>query len=99
MRLIINSDYDKCSRWAADYVAYKIKVSRPTQEKPFVMAIPAGSSPVGMFKRLIELFKKGKVSFQHVVFFNLNEYVGLSAENQHSFRRELLHRQLGCVRR
>ena len=31
MRLIINSDYDKCSRWAADYVAYKIKVSRPTQ--------------------------------------------------------------------
>ncbi len=85
MRLIINSDYDKCSRWAADYVAYKIKISRPTKEKPFVMAIPAGSSPVGMFKCLIELFKKGKVSFQHVVFFNLNEYVGLSAENPHSF--------------
>ena len=85
MIFIINFDYDKCSRWAAYYVDYKIKVSRPTQEKPFVMAIPAGSSPVGMFKRLIELFKKGKVSFQHVVFFNLNEYVGLSAENQHSF--------------
>ena len=43
MRLIINSDYDKCSRWAADFVAYKIKAARPTKEKPFVMAIPAGS--------------------------------------------------------
>ncbi len=85
MRLIINSDYDKCSRWAADYVAYKIKAARPTKEKPFVMAVPAGSSPVGMFERLIEMFKKGKISFQNVVFFNMDEYVGLSADNERSF--------------
>ena len=85
MRLIINSDFEKCSRWAADYVAYKIKVAKPTKEKPFVMVLPAGSSPLGMFKRLIEMFKKGKISFQNVVFFNMCEYVGLSKDNKNSF--------------
>ena len=64
MRLVINPDFEKCSNWAADYVAYKIKAAKPTKEKPFVMALPAGSSPLKMFKRLIELFKKGKISFQ-----------------------------------
>lgn len=85
MRLIINSDYTKCANWAADYVAYKIKATRPTKEKPFVMALPAGSSPLGMFERLIEMFKKGKISFQNVVFFNTNEYVGLKPSNPHSY--------------
>ena len=85
MRLIINSDFEKCSRWAADYVAYKIKAAKPTKENPFVMALPAGSSPLGMFKRLIEMFKKGKISFQNVVFFNMCEYVGLSKDDKNSF--------------
>ena len=89
MRLIINPDYDNCARWAADYITYKIKSSRPTKDKPFVMALPAGSSPLGIFKRLIEMFKKGKISFQNVVFFNLNEYVGLSADDPRSFNRFL----------
>ena len=47
MRLIISPDYEQCSQWAADYVAYKIKAARPTENKPFVMAIPAGSFSAG----------------------------------------------------
>ena len=78
MRLIISPDYEQCSQWAADYVAYKIKAARPTENKPFVMAIPAGSSPLGMFERLIGMFRKGRLSFQNVVIFNMDEYVGLS---------------------
>lgn len=85
MRMVINSDFEKCSNWAADYVAYKIKAAKPTKEKPFVMALPAGSSPLGMFKRLIDIFKRGKISFQNVVFFNMCEYVGLSKNDKHSF--------------
>ena len=80
MRLIISPDYEQCSQWAADYVAYKIKAARPTENKPFVMAIPAGSSPLGMFERLIGMFRKGRLSFQNVVIFNMDEYVGLSPE-------------------
>ncbi len=85
MRLIISPDYEQCSQWAADYVAYKIKASHPTKDKPFVMAIPAGSSPLGMFERLIGMFRKGKLSFQNVVIFNMDEYVGLSPEDEQSY--------------
>ena len=91
MRMIISPDYDNCSRWAADYVAYKIKAARPTPENPLVLALPAGSSPQGMFKRLIEMFKKGKLSFQNVVFFNMCEYAGLAPEDEHSFSHALWH--------
>jgi glucosamine-6-phosphate deaminase len=85
MRVIINSNYQKSAQWAADYIAFKIKAAHPTKEKPFVIALPAGSSPLGIFEILISMFKKGKITFQNVVFFNMNEYVGLSPENPNSF--------------
>ena len=76
MRLIIEPDYLTLSRWAADYVAAKIKAANPTPEKPFVLGCPTGSSPIGLYKRLIELYKKGEISFENVVTFNMDEYVG-----------------------
>lgn len=36
MRLIIKDNYDDCSLWAANYIAYKIQTFRPTPKKPFV---------------------------------------------------------------
>ena len=62
MRLIIQPDYDKMSQWAANYVASKINAANPTEEKPFVLGLPTGSSPLGMYKALVELNKKGVVS-------------------------------------
>lgn len=59
MRLIIQPDYQSVSNWAAHYVAAKIKAANPTPEKPFVLGCPTGSSPLGMYKGLIELNKKG----------------------------------------
>lgn len=85
MRLIINSDYEKTSKWAADYIAYKIKAFRPTAQKPFVMAIPAGSTPLKMFQYLIDMNKKEKISFENVVFFNMDEYLGLKQNDLNSF--------------
>jgi len=85
MRLIVNPDYDRLSKWAADYIAYKIMAARPTAQKPYVMMLPTGSSPLGVFKRLIEMFKKGKISFQHVVFFHMDEYIGLSKDDPNSY--------------
>ena len=81
MRLIIQPDYQSVSNWAAHYVAAKIKAANPTPEKPFVLGCPTGSSPLGMYKGLIELNKKGIVSFQNVVTFNMDEYVGLPKEH------------------
>ena len=85
MRLIIQPDYQSVSQWAAHYVAAKIKVANPTPEKPFVLGCPTGSSPLGMYKALIDLNKKGIVSFQNVVTFNMDEYVGLPKEHPESY--------------
>ncbi len=81
MRLIIEPDYDKVSQWAANYVASRINEAKPTAEKPFVLGCPTGSSPLGMYKKLIELNKAGKVSFENVVTFNMDEYCGLPEEH------------------
>ena len=85
MRLIIEPDYDKVSEWAACYVASRINAAKPTADKPFVLGCPTGSSPLGMYKKLIELNKAGKVSFEHVVTFNMDEYVGLPEDHPESY--------------
>ncbi len=85
MRLIIEPDYAKVSEWAANYVASRINEANPTAEKPFVLGCPTGSSPLGMYKHLIELNKAGKVSFEHVVTFNMDEYCGLPEEHPESY--------------
>lgn len=85
MRLIIQPDYQTVSQWAANYVAAKIKKSSPTAEKPFVLGLPTGSSPLGMYKALIELNKKGVISFKHIITFNMDEYVGLPKEHPESY--------------
>ena len=93
MRLIIEPNYEQLSKWAANYVAAKIKAANPTAEKPFVLGLPTGSSPLGMYKNLIELNKQGVVSFQNVITFNMDEYVGLPKdhpESYHSFRQGCL---------
>lgn len=85
MRLIIQPDYQNVSAWAANYVAAKINAAQPTAEKPFILGLPTGSSPLGMYKALIELNKAGKVSFAHIITFNMDEYVGLPQEHPESY--------------
>lgn len=85
MRLIIEKDYDAMSQWAAQYVAGCINAANPTDEKPFVLGCPTGSSPIGMYKALIELNRQGKVSFKHVVTFNMDEYCNLPEDHPESY--------------
>lgn len=88
MRVIITKDYNDMSVWAANYVAQRIIDAHPTPEKPFVLGCPTGSSPLGLYEHLIKLNKQGVISFQNVVTFNMDEYVGLDVnhpESYHSF--------------
>lgn len=88
MRLIIQSSYDLVSKWAAGYVASRILEYKPTARKRFVLGLPTGSSPIGMYEELVKLNKQGKVSFKYVTTFNMDEYVGLPEnhpESYHSF--------------
>lgn len=85
MRVIIQQDYAQLSKWAAEYVAAKINAAEPTPEKPFKLGCPTGSSPLGLYRNLIELSKEGKVSFENVITFNMDEYVGLPEEHPESY--------------
>lgn len=85
MRLIIQSDYERMSQWAANYVAQKINEANPTPQKPFVLGLPTGSSPLGMYRELIKLNQQNKVSFANVITFNMDEYVNLPKEHPESY--------------
>ncbi len=85
MRVIIEPNYELVSRWAANYVARKIKESGPSRSKPFVLGLPTGSSPLGMYKELIKLNKTKKVSFANVITFNMDEYVNLPEDHPESY--------------
>lgn len=99
MRLIIEPDYEQMSRWAANYVVDKINSFKPTAEHPFVLGLPTGSSPVGMYRNLVEAYREGRVSFENVVTFNMDEYVGLPVEHPesyHSFMHSNLFDHINC---
>lgn len=83
MRLIICEN--EVADWAASYVKQRIQEFAPTPEKLFVLGLPTGSTPLGMYKKLIEFYQRGELSFQHVVTFNMDEYVGLPEDHPQSY--------------
>lgn len=85
MRVIIKDDSADCASWVAGYIAYRIKSFKPTAKKPFVLGLPSGSTPLGAYKELIKLYQNKKVSFEHVVTFNMDEYVGLPPQDKNSY--------------
>ena len=85
MRLIIQPDADQMAQWAANYIAAKINSAKPSAEKPFKLGLPTGSSPLKSYKALIKLYETGVVSFEHVITFNMDEYLGLPSEHPQSY--------------
>ena len=60
-------------------------IFKPTAERPFVLGLPTGSTPLKTYQELIKLNQAGEVSFKHVVTFNMDEYVGLPKEHPESY--------------
>jgi len=85
MRLIIQESYGKMSQWAAAYIVNRINTAKPTADKPFVLGLPTGSTPIGTYKELIHLYQTGKVSFENVVTFNMDEYIGIPENHPESY--------------
>ena len=85
MQLIIKKNYEEIGKWTADYIAAKINAFNPTAEKPFVIGLPTGSSPIGTYQELIKKYKAGEISFKNVVTFNMDEYVGLPKDHPQSY--------------
>ncbi|KAF2767621.1 glucosamine-6-phosphate deaminase [Teratosphaeria nubilosa] len=85
MRLIIRDDKEVASKYLADYIIGRIKSFAPTPEKPFVLGLPTGSSPEGIYKHLVAAHKHGEISFKDVITFNMDEYVGIPREHPESY--------------
>jgi glucosamine-6-phosphate deaminase len=87
MRLLIYNDYENVCRFAADYIVRRIKDFAPKAEKPFVLGLPTGSSPLGVYRNLIDACGKKEVSFANMITFNMDEYLGLESDHPQSYRR------------
>lgn len=82
MNIIFARDYDELSRLAA------AKVADTMRSKPgAVLGLPTGSTPLGMYRELISMYKEGKLSFKDVTTFNLDEYEGIPKEDENSYYR------------
>lgn len=85
MRVIILKNKEEIGKWSAYVIAKRINNFKPTKERPFVLGLPTGSTPLMTYKELINLNKQGIVSFKNVVTFNMDEYVGLSPDHRQSY--------------
>ncbi len=85
MHLIIQQNATAVADWTARYVQQRIQQFAPTADRPFVLGLPTGSTPIQLYQRLVEFYQAGTLSFRHVVTFNMDEYVGLPIEHPQSF--------------
>ena len=81
MIIYVGKDYQDVSRKAANIMSAQI-IMKPNA----VLGLATGSTPIGMYKQLIEWYKKGDLDFSQVTSVNLDEYKGLSGDNDQSYR-------------
>lgn len=81
MTIYEGKDYNEVSRKAAHIMAAQI-IAKPQS----VLGLATGSTPVGMYKQLVEWCKAGDLDFSQITSVNLDEYKGLSGDNDQSYR-------------
>lgn len=81
MKLIITENYNELSKEAAKIFA-EVMNNKPS----VVLGLATGSSPLGMYRELIEMYNNKEVDFAGATSVNLDEYVGLSADHEQSYR-------------
>lgn len=80
MKLYIEKDYETLSKRVADLVVDEVK------KKPnLVFCLPAGASPIGMYKCLVEMYNNNEISFKNMITYDMDEYVGLPANHEQSY--------------
>lgn len=80
MRIYKAKDYADMSRKAANVLSAQI-IMKPD----CIIGLATGSSPIGIYDQLIEWYKKGDLDFSEVTTVNLDEYKGLTKENDQSY--------------
>lgn len=81
MRITVCKNYDEVSKKASDMVAAKM-ILKPE----CVLGLATGSTPIGMYKNLVEMNKNGELDFSTVKTINLDEYYPMRPDNEQSYR-------------
>ena len=81
MKILKAKDYEQMSRMAANILSAQV-ILKPQ----CVLGLATGSTPIGAYEQLITWYKKGDIDFSEVTTVNLDEYKGLSPENEQSYR-------------
>lgn len=81
MKIVYAKNYSDLSRKAANIISAQV-ILKPNS----VLGLATGSTPIGAYKQLIEWYNKGDVDFSLTRSINLDEYVGISNENEQSYR-------------
>ncbi|MBN1108545.1 MAG: glucosamine-6-phosphate deaminase [Bacteroidales bacterium] len=85
MRIIIKKDQTQAGEWTAAYIIEKIRKTNSEKNRPFVLGLPTGSSPIPVYRELVKRHQAGDISFKNVITFNMDEYVGLPQDHTESY--------------
>ncbi|KIY22761.1 MULTISPECIES: glucosamine-6-phosphate deaminase [Mesobacillus] len=80
MKMITAKDYSNMSEKAAAYLLDKIK-----QAPDLTLGLATGGTPIETYKCLVQDHKKNNTTYQHITTFNLDEYIGVKAEDPNSY--------------
>ena len=81
MKVIVCDNYEAISAEGAKLIANQLK-----EKSNSILGLATGSTPVGMYRKLIEMNQKGEIDFSDVTSFNLDEYYPISPDNSQSYR-------------
>lgn len=80
IRLIVTKNYEEmCDE------AFKVFQGVLDANPAAILGLATGSTPIGLYQRMIKEYQEGKRSYQKVTTVNLDEYVGLGEENEQSY--------------
>ena len=80
MKILKVKNYDELSQMTANLIAEQVK-QKPTS----VLGFATGSTPIGTYEKLVQMYKNGEIDFSNVTTFNLDEYRGLNKKNPQSY--------------
>ena len=85
-KLISLENENNVYEYASKIIIDAIKNFTPTPQKPYlVLGLPTGSTPIGVYQKIIEAYKNKEISFDNVVTFNMDEYIGLDDNHLQSY--------------
>jgi glucosamine-6-phosphate deaminase len=86
IRTVVVDDHDMLARLVALRMAEIIR-ERARENRPAVLGLATGSTPVGVYRELVRMHREEELSFRHVITFNLDEYYPIERENLHAYHR------------